>query len=297
MGRYDITLLGGDARIAYMLPCLLERGYSVICYGTQNLEPDKSGLAIYAENLKEAVEQADCIVGGIPLLKENKIFSKQAFTDLNQDNLYKYLKAGQIIFGGVISKEFIKSCTARKICCYDFMEDEALAVLNAIATAEGTILEALKNQNTNIHGSKSLVLGYGRCGRVLADKLKGMGADVTVCSSNEVELACADTFGLCTLPLNELEEKVFEYEYIYNTIPAAVLGRNILEQMRHDVLVLDIASGMGGVDYTAAEDLGISAVHCLGLPGKYAPRIAARQLTDFVSRILIKENHLPAGVV
>lgn len=282
MERYDITLLGGDARIAYMVPYFLEKKYRVICYGTQNPALGNSYPIIYAKSLKEAVEQTDCIVGGIPLLKEKKVFSKQTLPDMELDELYQHLKKGQVIFGGVIPEEFMEQCREREVFCYDFMKDEPLTVLNAIATAEGVILEALKHQKTNIHGSKSLVLGYGRCGRVLAEKLKGLGARVTVCSQNEVELACADTFGLDTLPLNNLEERVHEYEYIYNTVPAVILGRGVLGQMKRDVLVIDIASGPGGVDYFAAGEFGLSAIHCLGLPGKYAPKISAKQLADFV---------------
>lgn len=284
MERYDITLLGGDARIAYMAPYLLEKKYKVICYGMQILAGSHDSSIIYAKTLKEAVEQADCIVGGIPLLKDGKICSGQMLPDMEADELYRHLKKGQKVFGGVIPKEFIEQCRQREVPCHDFMEDEPLTILNAVATAEGAILEALKCQKTNIHGSKSLVVGYGRCGRVLAEKLKGLDAGVTVCSYSEVELACAGTFGMDTLPLERLAEKASAYEYIYNTVPAVVLKRKVLEQMRQDALIIDIASGAGGVDYFAAGELGISALHCLGLPGKYAPKISAKQLADFVIR-------------
>lgn len=282
MEQYDIALLGGDTRTAYMAPYFLEKGYRVICYGIENVVRDDEYPFIYAKTLKEAVEQSDYIVGGIPLFKEGKVFSKQNMPDRESDELCQCLRKKQIVFGGVIPQDFMEMCKEREIGCYDFMKDEALAVFNAIATAEGSILEALKYQKTNIHGSKSLVLGYGRCGRVLAEKLRGLGADLTVCSRCEVELAYADAFGLNTFSLKDLEGKVHKFEYIYNTVPAVLLGKNILERMRRDVLVIDIASGLGGVDYYSAEKMGIAALHCLGLPGKYAPKISAKRLVDFV---------------
>ena len=61
------------------------------------------------------------------------------------------------------------------------MKDESIAVFNAVATAEGAILEAMLHKQTNIHHSRTLVLGYGRCGKVLSEKLKGLSAHVTVC--------------------------------------------------------------------------------------------------------------------
>lgn len=282
MKQYDIALLGGDTRIAYMAPYLLEQGYRVICYGTENLSREESNSFTYAKTWKEAVEESDCIIGGIPLFKGGNVFFKQNVPDLEENDFYACLEESQTLFGGIIPRDFIKLCEKKKIDCYDFMADESLAVFNSVATAEGAILKALTHQKTNIHGSKSLVLGYGRCGRVLAEKLQGMNANVTICSRCEIELAYADAFGFHTLPLSALKEKIHKYEYIYNTIPAVVLEKNIVTQMNRDALIIDIASGLGGVDYVAAEEFGITACHCLGLPGKYAPKISAKKLVEFV---------------
>ena len=60
------------------------------------------------------------------------------------------------------------------------MKMDDVAIYNAIATAEGAIMEAIKMQPINLHKSRCLVLGYGRCAKVLAAKLKGMDAQVTV---------------------------------------------------------------------------------------------------------------------
>lgn len=284
MEDFHIALLGGDARTAYMLPYFLEKGYRVICYGTKTLSEENENVIVYAKTLSEAVGRSKVLVGGIPFIKSDKLFFEQEKQDIDLEELYKCMRKGQKIFGGVIPKNFMEVCREREIDCYDFMKDEPLAVFNAVATAEGAILEALKNKNTNIHGSKTLVLGYGRCGRVLAEKLKGLGAKVTVCSRCEVELAAAETFGFQTLPLNDSKENVQRYEYIFNTIPTVLLHRDMLRRMRRDVLLIDIASGEGGVDYKSAEQLGICSLHCLGLPGKYAPKISAKGLVDFVIR-------------
>lgn len=284
MEDFHIALLGGDARTAYMLPYFLEKGYRVICYGTKSLSEENENVIVHANTLNEAVGRSHVLVGGIPFVKGDKLFFEQEKQDTDLEELYKCMRKGQRIFGGVIPKEFTDACTEREISCYDFMKDEPLAVFNAVATAEGAILEALKNKNTNIHGSKTLVLGYGRCGRVLAEKLKGLGAKVTVCSRCEVELAAAESFGFHTLPLNDLKENIQRYEYIFNTIPAVLLHRDMLKRMRRDALLIDIASGEGGVDYVSAEQLGINSLHALGLPGKYAPKISAKGLVDFVVR-------------
>jgi dipicolinate synthase subunit A len=54
------------------------------------------------------------------------------------------------------------------------MKDEKIVILNAIATAEGTIMEAIRSSDQNLHGSNCIELGYGRCAKVLAQKLKAL---------------------------------------------------------------------------------------------------------------------------
>ncbi len=275
MAEYDIAVIGGDRRTAFMIPFFQENGYRVISFGIQ--ETDKENADGRAHSLKEALDGADVIVGGIPLEKEGVLEIRE---------LSRLIRKKHTIFGGVIPESFRQECSERDILCCDFMLVESIAVFNAVATAEGAVLEALRHKDTNIHKSESLVIGYGRCGKILSDKLKGLSACVTVCSKSQTELAVADAYGLRTLPLEQLESKAGEFEYIYNTAPALLLTEKLLEKIREDALIIDIASGSGGVDYKAAERLNITALRCPGLPGKYAGRTSAKCLTDYVLRHL-----------
>ena len=285
MERYAVALIGGDARTAYMQSYLLEKKYQVTGYGLTMVSCEAESNVRQAKSLEDALKDARIIIGGIPFLKEGKMNAGQKLPDLDIDNLYRNLKKGQSVFGGVIPESFVEQCEEKGVHCHDFMKDEGLAVFNAIATAEGTILEALRNNDTNIHGSESLVIGYGRCGRVLAGKLKGMGAKVTICCRRQEALEHAYADGMQIILLEELAKQVHRYTYVYNTVPALVLGKHILTRMRRDVLVVDIASKPGGVDREVADQLGIKALHCLGLPGKYAPKISAQALAEYVSRV------------
>lgn len=273
MAEYDIAVIGGDKRTAYMVPFFRDMGYRVICYKISQVKGKTLAADGTAESLQQAVESAKVIVGGIPLEKKGIV---------NLRELSRHLRKHHKVFGGVIPEAFRQECDERGISCYDYMKDESIAIFNAAATAEGAILEALLHKDTNIHRSRSLVLGYGRCGTVLAQKLKALSASVTVCGNVPAELARAETMGMDTLLLERLEEAAGEYEYIYNTIPAPVIKEEILEKLQEEVLIIDIASGRGGVDYQAAERLGVNALHCLGLPGKYAGKISAKRLTEYV---------------
>ena len=272
MAEYDIAVIGGDKRTAYMIPFFMEKGYRVIgykVYRNKNMEIKADG---YADSLKQAVESASVIVGGIPIEKKRIV---------NLRELSRHIRKHHKIFGGVIPESFRQECIERSIECYDFMKDESIAIFNAVATAEGAILEALSHKQTNIHYSRTLVLGYGRCGKVLCDKLKGLSARVTVCGNSAPELALAQALGIEVLPFKDLGEKIGEFEYIYNTIPAVVLEEGILEKVDDDALIIDIASGRGGLDHKAAEGK-VKALHCLGLPGNYAGKVSAKKLSEYV---------------
>ena len=47
-------------------------------------------------------------------------------------------------------------------------------------TAEGAIQLAMEELPITLHGARVLVIGYGRLGRVLADRLAGLKARVSV---------------------------------------------------------------------------------------------------------------------
>ena len=251
MAEYDIAVIGGDKRIAYMIPFFMEKGYRVIgykVYRNKNMEIKADG---YADSLKQAVESASIIVGGIPIEKKGIV---------NLRELSRHIRKHHRVFGGVIPEAFRQECSERSIECYDFMKDESIAIFNAVATAEGAILEAMLHKQTNIHHSRTLVLGYGRCGKVLCDKLKGLSARVTVCGNSAPELALAEALGIEVMPLKDLGEKIGEFEYIYNTIPAVVLEEGTLEKVSGDALIIDIASGRGGLDHKRAEGK-VKAMH------------------------------------
>ncbi len=72
---------------------------------------------------------------------------------------------------------------------------EELAVANAVPTAEGAIQIALEELPITLHGARALVIGYGRLGKALAQRLDGLGARVTVAARSWEALAWAQSRG------------------------------------------------------------------------------------------------------
>ena len=275
--RKKMTLLGGDKRLTFLANILCQRGSEITVYG---VEPEGlSSWITQAENLEQAVETAEILILPVPVTRDGEhIVSAHRQQELNLEKLLTLLRKEQLVFGG----NFPNQVREKILQSYDFMEMEEVALRNGIATAEGAIGEAIFCSQENLHGSGCLVLGYGRCGKILADRLKGLGARVTVAARNREKLAQAQVAGHDILLLQEMSPYLHRYRFLFNTIPAPVLGRELLEQLSQRTTILDIASAPGGVDFAACEELGISAKLCPGLPGKYAPFSSAEILAEAV---------------
>ena len=284
MTEYDIAILGGDRRTACMASIFAEKGYRVICFRTVPIARSSSikSKISFTDVLREALDSAPILVGGIPFAKSDCLYCEGDAPSFSLSEIQRSIHKHQKIFAGVIPEAFRRTCEEREISCYDFMCDEPMTLYNAVSTAEGAILEALLHKDTNIHMSNTLVLGFGRCGKILADRLNGLHACVTVCSNDVKELALANALGLETLHLSNLWRKICCYEYIFNTIPARILNRRCLEKVSSNAVIIDIASNKSGADYETAEKLNVNIRFCPGLPGKYAGESCAKYLTDYV---------------
>lgn len=275
--RKKVTLLGGDKRLMFLANILCQKGYETMVYGVE--QEGLSSRVSQAESLEQAVAPADILILPVPVTRDKQhILSAHKQQELTLEGLLPLLRKEQMVFGGNLPSPVKER--ASQSC--DFMELEEVALRNGVATAEGTIAEAICRSQENLHGSSSLVLGYGRCGKILANRLKGLGAQVTVAARSREQLAQAQVDGHSVLLLQEMQPYLHRYRFLFNTIPAPVLGRELVERLTEGAVVLDIASAPGGVDFSACEERGISAALCLGLPGKYAPVSSAEILAEAV---------------
>ena len=73
---------------------------------------------------------------------------------------------------------------------------------------------------------------------------------------------------------------------IFNTVPAKVLNRDVLQFVSNDSLIIDLASKPGGVDFDFAQQKGIKTIHALSLPGKVAPSTSANYMEAVIHNII-----------
>lgn len=273
--RSVIGIFGGDQRQAYMAKAFLQMGYHVYSYKIAASIQDINCTELHS--LSELFHICNLLVGPIPLTNHSE------FTASNLANL---LTKDHFLIGGVIPSDLTEICNNKDILYYDLMKNEKVAILNSIATAEGTIMEAIQTSEINLHGSNCLVLGYGRCAKVLAQKLTGMHAKVTVSARSEDALVFAEASGLQTIHLSDIKVLLSTYDFIFNTIPTLILDKGCLALVKQNVTIIDIASAPGGIDYEYALQKNLKAKLCLGLPGKVAPKTSADILVNEIITLM-----------
>lgn len=282
--KYDFGIFGGDMRQVYMSHMMEEAGYRVLRYGMCKEE----GMAEQdtASSFFELMERSDTWLGPIPLTRDQRhIFQQGKQTDLSLENLRKGLKGGGRLIAGNIPSGWKEEGWE----VYDYMKDKSLTSFNSIATAEGVVSIAIADSPGNLRGSRCLITGFGVCARTLASCLDGLKARVTICARRQEARQEAKTAGYDVLSFEELEWRLREFDYIFNTVPALIFGKDELKQIRKDTLILDLASAPGGMDYEWADGLGLRVKRCPGLPGIYAPRASAQAMMEMALRLMGRE--------
>lgn len=280
-----ISVIGGDLRQLTLAKLLKQEGYHVFLYGFDSDDTILNGQE--CETDIDYVLDADIIVLPVPVTFDgvtvNMPYSKMP---LAVERLLDNINPSAIVFGGQIKPNLQRAMEERGIAYRDYLKREELAVRNAIPTAEGAIEIAISETPITIHGSKSLVLGYGKIGKILAKMLFGLGAETYVEARKYADLAMIEGHGYEPLPLDNLEGRIGEFDIIFNTIPAMILDSNLLKLVKKDALIVDLASKPGGVDFGSAKDVGVKVIWALSLPGKVAPITSGEIIKDTIMNII-----------
>lgn len=288
-----IVIIGGDQRELYLADYLLSSGYSVRLCGFE--KQSKLPAPNYLDP-HEAARGVQVVIIPLSGLKEtmqpNCKFSEAA--PVLDEDFFMGLPAQTPVFIGWARPALRDLARTAGVRLIEIGEDDELAILNSIPTAEGMIYLAMEKTSITIHGSNCLVIGFGRCGFSLARMLKGMGANVMVAARKAPDLARAYEMGFETCLISELDEAVKDKEFIFNTATAMVLTKYVLQNATRCQIILDMASGKGGTDFEAAEALCMQAILVPGLPGIIAPVSAGKILARVYPRLL-KENGINGG--
>lgn len=255
--KRSILVAGGDLRQRYAAENLRRLpGWTVETQGLLPEEPRPEQLMPY-----------DVLVLPMPACPDGKTVPAP-FGDgaLSLEMLLRHGKQDALVLGGGCGASVQKAAEAAGQTAADYMQREELCLRNAIPTAEGAIQIAMEETGTTLSGSRAVLVGYGRISQALAPRLRAMGVEVTVCARRCVSRAQAELLGIRAVPVTALSQEAETADLVFNTVPALLLHREILEKLPSDALVIDLASRPGGTDFEAAKGLGTQVVWALSLP-------------------------------
>lgn len=282
-----ISVVGGDLRIIKVVEILIRDGYKVYTFGMELSEElmDIQELEM-CPTLDEAVKNARIVLGPIPLTSDRKNLS-MPFSNVKLP-IEEFAKkiANKTLIAGNYPEAMKKDLKDNNINFIDIAKREEFVVLNAIATAEGTIQIAMEETQRTIHGNKVLVMGFGRIGKVLAKMLSGLGAEVYCEARRDDDLAWIKVYGYKPIHLMNLDNYLDQFDIIINTIPFQVLDDEKLALVRKDVVIIDLASNPGGVDIKAAKNRGLKLIWALSISGKVAPLTSAEYIVETLYHVL-----------
>lgn len=288
--KNSFYIAGGDLRSVYLAKELFNEGCDVKVFGLEEADLPKE-----IEQIKktEDFEKAENLVLPLPCC-DSEGFLKTAFSKekIRLSEIVEHLPEGSVLMGGLLPLEIVLIGKKRKIKVTDYYHREEFAVRNAALTAEAAAAKLMEMLAESVSNVQVLILGYGRIGRLLSAILKALDAKVTVAARRFSDLAWIRSEGMTPLEFRLLDEKISDFKVVFNTVPAPVLTKEKLVLMDKNAIIIDLASEPCGTDFSAANELGITAKKALGLPGKFAPKTAGEILKETVLNILseMEEN-------
>jgi dipicolinate synthase subunit A len=258
---YHFVIDCGDKRNRYLMTALTGEGYRTDEYDPEKrYESDADGVFLFAPAAELTVAAAQKIPSG------SRVFCIKCDPEV------------LVAFGRAAVKVFY------------YFDDELLAMKNAYLTAEGALALVIEHTDRSLKDLRALVLGGGRVGKSMAKLLHDNRCRVYLATIDAAEYAFASIFSDGVYKFSEYPEYLGTFDLIVNTVPELILKGEKLEGIGKECFILDLASKPGGVDFAAAERLGLKTAHALGLPGKTAPYSAALALKESVLNTLSRES-------
>lgn len=283
----NICVIGGDKRMATVAEKAAADGCRVISVGLDN--HPFSTACLLTNNLSVAIASSDIIILPLPVTRDKvNLFAPLSRFDISIDEVLEADFENKTVLGGLVSDDLKRCITEKGGNFYDYFLREELCILNSVSTIEGAIEIAMRETDITVWGSRVLVVGYGRLGKVAAEKFSALGASVSVSARRESDLAWIKVNGYRPLKTHELFEHIAGFDIIINTVPFLVIDEKEIKNANRDSVIIDLASIPGGVNFEAARKEKIKAIHALSLPGKVAPKSAGLALYDTIMNILFE---------
>ena len=283
MERTCFGILGGDRRQLYLAEGLVRDGHAVYTFGLEQAQAHAGGTPVSFEQL---CSRCPVILLPLPVTLDGiRLHAPYAKEPLPLSDFLAMRMKGKRVLGGMIHRLKATSPLWEDVDCRDYSTQEEFAIQNAVPTAEGALEIAMRESVGTLYGSRCLVTGYGRIGKVLSDRLAGMGASVAVAARKSSDRVWAELHGYQGLDFSQLGEHL-EVDFLFNTVPSVIFDEALLSRIPKDCLCMELASAPGGFDLEAAERLDRTILKAASLPGKVAPKAAGEIMKHTIYHIL-----------
>ncbi|MDG5470339.1 dipicolinate synthase subunit DpsA [Jeotgalibacillus sp. ET6] len=283
----NIAIVGGDARQKEIAHHCQLCGANLYVVGFDQLALTEPGFT-KMDSHELPYEELDAIVFPVSGVGEegavrSSFSSKPVTLDIE---CFKRLKTSCLLFSGIPTVWLEQ---LEKPVVY-LMDEDQIAILNSIPTAEGVLWLLLQHTDHTIHGSTILVTGFGRIGMTIASRLKSLGASVLGGTTSSSEKARMSEMSIEPVDLDMIHSRMGTLDAWINTIPSdTVFSEDVLNQVSHHCLVIELASGPKAISSKTAESLGLRYIDAPSLPGIIAPKTAGLILaSSIIERISSK---------
>lgn len=265
----NITIIGRDNRIS-VAKTLLE----------------KSGIHVFHITDRNMLCQSRlCDITVLPIPYKDAT-GKIKGSDISVLDISSMLCAENFIILGKADNEIKLLADRIKFNFCDINEDLRFKRLNAIPTAEAAINIAMQNTPYTLNKRNILICGYGCIAKYLAKISVSLGCNVTVAARKKSDRIDAEYFGCSAIKFDEIKDKAELWDIIFNTCPAPVLTKDVLAHVRHDCMIIDLASRPGGCDFEYARRENLNAGLYLSLPDIYSPQTSGENLYKTITDII-----------
>ncbi|MGI5873577.1 MAG: dipicolinate synthase subunit DpsA [Bacillota bacterium] len=276
-----IAMVGGDRREAVAAGVLRDHSYFVTAYGLAGEEGTASA------SLESCLNGADALI--LPARGGDENGRVPGISPLCPVTLteaaLKALNPSAPVCCGIASKPLRDTVLRSGHPLLEVLENDAVAVPNAALTAEGALHFVMGRLAETIRGKTVAVFGFGRVGRACAELFTAVGCRVSVFCRRERDLIAGRREGFDLRFLGGASVLLPKTDIVINTVPAAVVGGELLRLVPEKSLLIEVASSPGGIDGEEARRLGLDYVALPGLPGKYAPVSAGEILGSYYAAL------------
>jgi len=169
---YLFVVFGSDSRFEYTASTLKDKGFKVINFSN------------YLSNSESFAVKNKVLVLPLPFSRDKKSVNLPALPyAVTLNGITESLKNGDIVFGGMLTEDFIKTCKAKGANVYDYY-DEAMILKNAELTADALLMliDELFLDKNNL---KFAITGFGRTAKAIAKAFSYKSLDFVITARSE----------------------------------------------------------------------------------------------------------------